>query len=86
MSVQNDMGMGMALDLEDAVHRLLTYLNTSTADLSPDATMYSFPNMTLRDGLALATDYLNVIKNNSAIITDVLEMVSLLSHELKASR
>lgn len=70
------MSMGMVLDLEDAVDRLLTYINSSTAEFSPNATMYAFPNMTLRDALAFAKEYLAVIRNNSAPVTDVLEMVS----------
>lgn len=66
----------MMLDLDDAISRLLTYLDTSTAEFQPNATMYAFPNITLGDALALAKQYLGVIKNNSAGVTDVLEIVS----------
>lgn len=83
LSVQSDTGMGMGMDLEDAVDRLLTYLNTSTMGFPRNSTMYAFPNMTLGDALNLTREYLIAIKNNSVVVTNLLDMVRLLSYETK---
>lgn len=77
LSTTTDVFSGQALDLEDVVDRIITYLNDTSSEA--EFMMFTTNNGTLKDPIDLIVEYLNAIKNNSVIVTEVLDMVRLLS-------
>ncbi|MPC08906.1 hypothetical protein E2C01_001502 [Portunus trituberculatus] len=74
-SLGADVYAGKAIALEDAVDRIVNFL--STTNFTSDAEFMSDSyNEYMKKTLDLAIEYLKVAKNNSAAVSELLEMVS----------